>query len=86
MRTDEGEAGGRKTGVSSNRCAEHLVIIDEICACVGKLDTLSTGIRKAVEQNDPGGLAVLKQEFDRIREQIIKQARRLALCRAEHGC
>jgi hypothetical protein len=75
-----------ETADSGAVCPEQQLIIDELCGLAHTLEAIAASVRHAVEQNILDDLATLKEDFDKTREQIIEQAKRLAVHRASHGC
>jgi hypothetical protein len=67
-------------------CPEQVSFIDRLCRLAEELSAVSAGVRNAIDQDSRDDLTGLRQEFDRIREEIIHEVRGLWQHRLEHRC
>jgi hypothetical protein len=74
-----------KEGAVGGPCDERRMALDELCAWAEELRTTSDRVRAALENDNLADIASAREEFDRIRDRIVNQARRLASHRSEHG-
>ena len=67
-------------------CSGQRSIVDEICRRAKVLEAVSEAVQRAVEQNEPETVRVLRDNFNSVRDEIIGNVLILARHRLDHGC
>jgi hypothetical protein len=75
-----------ETTIDGGICPEQQLLLDELYVLAKKLNAVAGRVRAAVENNNFADLTSSKREFDKIRDEIVRRAQRIALHRAEHRC
>jgi hypothetical protein len=73
-------------GTSEAVCLERAAIIDRLYARAADLNAVAIAVRDAVTADNVERLNELRQQFDAIREEIIRTVCELSQHRIEHGC
>jgi hypothetical protein len=61
-------------------------LIDNICRRSAELDVILASVQTAIAVDKLGKLTSLREQFDKVRDQIVAEAKRLAQHRLEHCC
>jgi hypothetical protein len=67
-------------------CSRRRSIVDELCRCAKALEAVSEGVRGGMEQNQPEKVRLLREKFDTVRDDIVRNVLILAQHCADHGC
>lgn len=67
-------------------CSEQSRILDSICLGSNKLDLISISVRNAVAANNFEDLLPLREQVNKLRDEIVCNVERLARHRFEHAC
>jgi hypothetical protein len=72
--------------ISCDSCPEQMHLIDNICRRSAELDVILASVQTAVAVDKLGKLTSLREQFDKVRDQIVAEAKCLAQHRLEHCC
>jgi hypothetical protein len=61
-------------------------LLDIICRRSAELDVILASVQTAIAVDKLGKLTSLREQFDKVRDQIVAEAKRLAQHRLEHCC
>jgi hypothetical protein len=73
--------------IPSDFCSEQMHMTDNLCRRSNELDAILNRVQRAIAANKPGELVRLREQFNKVRDQIVTDVQRLARKRRlEHSC